>query len=78
MAVQTIPEEILAKHPEMAPIFEALVAYSEGRRVTSHCPKCTHLLVVTDIPEAGSRWVTCDSGCTSYHEKYQPLAPSAA
>ena len=68
MAVQTIPEEILVKHPEMAPIFEALMAHTEGREMTAQCPKCAQLLVVTDSPETGSRWVTCDSGCTSYHE----------
>jgi hypothetical protein len=75
MAVQTIPEQVLAKHPEMEQVFDALMAYSEGGEVKARCPKCNHLLVVTDLPEAGSRWVTCDSGCTSYHEKYKPSAP---
>jgi hypothetical protein len=74
MAVQTIPEQVLAKHPEMEPVFDALLAYSEGGEVKARCAKCNHLLVVTDLPEAGSRWVTCDSGCTSYHEKYEPSA----
>ena len=74
MAVQTTPESVLARHPEMQQVFEALVAYGEGSEVISRCPKCNHLLAVTDLPEAGSRWVTCDSGCTSYHEKYKPTA----
>lgn len=74
MAVQTIPDQVLAKHPEMEQVFDALMAHSEGGVVKARCPKCNHLLVVTDLPEAGSRWVTCDSGCTSYHEKYKPSA----
>lgn len=74
MAVQTIPDAILAKRPEMAQVFDALLSYSEGRPVTAHCPKCDQALVVTEVPETGSRWVTCDAGCTSYREKYKPQA----
>lgn len=70
--MQTIPDQVLANHPEMEQVFDALMAYSEGGEVKPRCPKCNHRLVVTDLPEAGSRWVTCDSGCTSYHEKYKP------
>jgi len=78
MAVQTIPDRVLAEHPEMAPVFEALIEYSEGREISTRCPRCDHRLVVTDLPEVGSRWVTCDSGCTSYHEKYQPESSQVA
>lgn len=71
MAVETMPTA-LSKRPEFAPVFEALAAYRSGARVTSRCHKCGHTLVVTDFPEIGSRWVKCDTGCTSYHEKYKP------
>lgn len=78
MVVQTIPDAVLAKHPEMAQVFDALLAYSEGRKVTARCPKCAHVLAVTEVPEVGARWVTCDTGCTSYREKYEPESPQAA
>lgn len=72
MPTPTIPDSILAKHPEMLRIAEALEAHAAGRAVTSQCPTCGHVLAVTDFPEIGSRWVTCDTGCTRYHEKYEP------
>jgi ssDNA-binding Zn-finger/Zn-ribbon topoisomerase 1 len=75
MAVKIVLEQVLAKHPEMEQVFDARRAYNEGGEVKARCPKCNHVLVVTDLPEAGSRWVTCDSGCTSYHEKYKPSGP---
>ena len=78
MAVQTIPDQVLAEHPELVPVFETLIEYSEGREISTRCPKCDRRLVVTDLPEVGSRWVTCDSGCTSYHEKYRPESSQVA
>lgn len=74
MPVQTegIPTTSLAKHPELAAISEALIAYCDGREITARCPTCNHVLKVTNLPEIGSRWVTCDTGCTRYHEKYKP------
>ena len=76
MVVQTIPDEILAKRPELASIFAALMSYRKGQPVRARCPKCEQVLVVTDVPEAGARWVTCDTGCTSYRESYVPLDTS--
>jgi DNA-directed RNA polymerase subunit RPC12/RpoP len=78
MSVRTIPDRVPTEHPEMASAFEALMEYSEGREISMRCPRCNHRLVVTDLPDVGSRWVTCDSGCTSYHEKYQPKGPQVA
>jgi hypothetical protein len=72
MPAPTIPDSVLAEHPELRQIAEALAAHRGGRPVTSTCPTCGHVLVVTDYPEIGSRWVTCDTGCTKYHEKYEP------
>jgi len=62
----------------MEQVFDALMTYSEGGEVKARCSKCNHPLVVTDSREMGSRWVTCDSGCTSYHEKYKPSASSCS
>lgn len=74
MAVQTeaIPEVIATKHPELAAIGEAIAAHREGRPVLARCPTCAHVLTVTDTPELGSLWVTCDTGCTKFHLKYEP------
>ena len=72
MSLATMPEAILAKHPELVPIFEALSAYHQGRPITARCPKCDQLLVVTDVPAASARWVTCEASCTSYREKLGP------
>jgi hypothetical protein len=74
MSLQTdaIPEAILAKHPELAQISEAIAAYRDGVPVTAQCPKCGHTLAVADMPELGSLWVTCDTGCTSFHLRYEP------
>jgi len=72
MVVQPIPDPVLAELPEMSSVFEALIEYRQGREVITRCPKCDRLIVVTNLPEVGSLWVTCDTGCTSYHEKYQP------
>ena len=69
MSLATMPEAILAKHPELEPIFEALSAYHQGQSITACCPKCGQLLVVTDVPAASALWVTCELGCTSYREK---------
>ena len=56
MAVQAIPEQVLAKLPEMEQVFDALTTFSEGGEVRSSLPEVQSLLLVTDLPEAGSRW----------------------
>lgn len=78
MVVKTIPDAILTKHPELVMVFEALSAYSEGRSVTARCMECGHVLTVTEVPEVGSLWVTCDTGCTSYREKQATKLPEVA
>ena len=78
MRVETIPNAILAKHPEMEQVFEALAAYREGHEITTRCPTCACVLVVTDLPEVGARWVTCETGCISYREQYSPKPSQAA
>jgi hypothetical protein len=78
MAVKTVPDVVLAKHPELVFVFEALMAYSEDRPISAHCAECGHVLTVTDIPEVGALWVTCKTGCTSYRERYAAEPSEAA
>jgi hypothetical protein len=74
MPPPTIPDSVLARHPELLQIAEALEAHRAGRAVNARCPTCGRVLAVTEYPEIGSRWVTCDTGCTKYHERYKPEA----
>ncbi len=74
MATQ-VPEELetfLAKYPQMIPIVQALSSYHAGLPVEVRCTTCGGQLVVQDFPELGSLWVSCNKGCTSYHEQYRP------
>jgi hypothetical protein len=70
MNIEGIPASILAKHPEMIQISEALTSYRENRPVTTKCLECGQVITVTDIPEAGSLWVQCPNGHVSYHARY--------
>ncbi len=60
---------ILAKHPELKQISEALKEYRENRPITTRCAKCNKILLVTEIAATGSLWINCDNGCTNYHSK---------
>ena len=66
MVVKTIPDSILAKHLELEMVYEALSAYREYCTVSARRTECGHVLSVTEVPEVGALWVTCDMGCTSY------------
>lgn len=70
--IEEIPASVLAKHPEMVQISQALAAFREGREVVVQCPTCGGFLHVTDKPEIGSLWITCETGCISYHLRYSP------
>ncbi len=71
MAREEIPKAILKKHPELAQIEEALVAYQKGRQITARCPGCGKALAITEIPATGELWVTCSSGCTTFRVRRQ-------
>lgn len=71
MELEDLPKTLLAKHPELAQIDDAIRAHLAGKTIEDHCPLCDRLLVVTEVPETGALWVTCGSGCTAYHEHYQ-------
>ena len=72
MGLEDIPKTLLAKHPELAQIDEAITAHLAGKPIEARCPTCDRLLVVTEVPETGELWVTCGNGCTAYHEHYKP------
>jgi acetyl-CoA carboxylase beta subunit len=76
MEIETIPASILAKHPEMLQISEALASYRESQLVTTKCPKCEQVLKVTDVQEVGSLWVQCPNGHINFHARYTPPAIS--
>lgn len=65
-----LPISILAKHPALETISIALEQYRGGSPITAKCIVCGANLKVTDIPEIGKLWVTCDTGCTDFRESY--------
>lgn len=73
MDIEGIPASILAKHPEMIQISEALTSYCENRPITTQCPECGQVLAVTDLPEIGSQWVQCPNGHINFHTRYKPV-----
>jgi hypothetical protein len=74
MNIEGIPASILSKHPEIIQIEETLASYLENRLITTKCPKCNQILLVTDLPEIGSRWVQCPNGHINFHARYTPPA----
>jgi hypothetical protein len=64
---QGIPKGILAKHPELIRIAEALQSYTRGEQVLTRCLICEQLLTVTYIEAVSSTWVTCPNKCTFFH-----------
>lgn len=63
---------IYQRYPLLKLIDAAIEAYQNGSQVTVRCPTCGNKLDVTDFPEIGSLWVSCKTGCTSYHQRYNP------
>lgn len=66
-----IPTGILAKHPELAMISQALEEYRNGLEITAKCNVCQSTLRVEELAEIGTTWVICDKGCTNYRENYE-------
>jgi len=68
MANQSSILNVLANHPALREIIEALAARVEGREPLAQCPTCQTSLVILDLPEAESLYVTCSGGCSNYRE----------
>ena len=66
MPGDTLPPRILARHPELATIGEALDALREGRPITTRCATCGQILEVTEVEGTGTLWIRCRTGCTSF------------
>jgi hypothetical protein len=75
---ETVPASILAKHPEMIQIAEALDSYRKNRLITTKCPECDQVLTVIDLPEIGSQWVKCPNGHINFHTRYEPGSISSS
>lgn len=62
MSVEDLPPALLAKHPELREVGEALRAHAKGQPITTRCPKCGALITVTEVPETGALLVACGKG----------------
>ena len=66
MAEDQIPQSILANHPELVRVGEALQQHASGKAVTAHCLICDKPLRVATIRQTGAIIVECDTGCTFF------------
>lgn len=53
MTQDDIPKTLLAKHPELVQIDEAIRAHQAGKSIEARCPTCDQLLVVEEVPVTG-------------------------
>ena len=67
-----VPEALLAKHPELPAIHAALAEHHRGVPITSRCPSCAAVLVVTEVAAAGVIVVACSGGHVRYRQKSAP------
>jgi hypothetical protein len=74
MSDEGFPPDLLARHPELELVQEALTAHREGRPVTVRCPRCGGQLTVQEIPETGTLLVACANGHVLFRAKREPTA----
>lgn len=65
-----IPPAILAKHPELAAVGEALEQWRGGEPVTARCLECNQVLRVEDVEATHTLVVSCPAGHTSFRAKH--------
>lgn len=65
------------KQHDLSCLAGLIAAHQKGQHITASCPTCDKKLTVTDDPELGSLWATCETGCTKFHLRYEPQ-PKAA
>jgi hypothetical protein len=65
-----IPPALLAKHPELAAVEEALGQLRDGEPITAACVVCKCTLAATEMPMIGTLVVRCASGCTSFRLRH--------
>lgn len=59
-----IPAAVLASHPELVAVREALEQLRDGKTVTARCVECDKLLVAEDVEATGVLVVRCPDGHT--------------
>jgi hypothetical protein len=69
MSNPEIPPGILAKHPELEAVGEALAQRRRGEVVSARCCYCGELLSVVDVVEAGATVVSCPNGDTMFRAR---------
>lgn len=64
------PPDILAKHPELVAVHEALAQWRRRAPVTARCLRCEQVLRVEDVVVTHTIVVTCPCGRTVFRAKY--------
>jgi hypothetical protein len=66
---EEIPADLLAKHPALAAVAQALRQNHAGDQVTARCVKCGATLELVDVPETGVLVVLCPNGDTYFRAR---------
>lgn len=72
MSSDEIPPALLAKHPELVAVEEALEQMRDGKPVTAVCVTCKRVLEATELSEIGTLVILCAGGCTSFRLRWTP------
>lgn len=64
-----LPPALLAKHPELAAVGEALAQIRDGKAVTARCVKCGKQLLVEDVAATGTLVIRCPDGHTFFRAR---------
>jgi hypothetical protein len=67
-----IPKSILAQHPELAAVGDAIARWRGGQQVTATCMRCGSTLVVEQVEEVGVLVVRCPNGDTFFRSRGTP------
>lgn len=61
-----VPPGILARHPELVAVGEAIEQHRRGEAILARCNVCGRTLNVTEVAEVGALVVTCPDGHVSF------------
>jgi hypothetical protein len=67
-----IPDTMLRRHPELAPVGEALQQFRQGVTTTAQCITCSDVLEVVEVKETGALLVSCPRGHVSFRARRDP------
>jgi hypothetical protein len=71
-----IPPAILAKHPELVAVGEALEQIRQGKPVTARCVKCGKQLIAEEVDETGALVIRCPDGHTFFRARRAKSQPT--